>query len=101
MVPLVTERLATGGLDANAVIALIALCVSIIGGALVMAWRLGGLERTVKDVSERVKETNQKLEVIDAKADAAKESATAAIAATSAISAASKSVSEGRSTSRQ
>ncbi len=32
-----------------------AVAVPIIGGALAMAWKLGGLERAVKDLGERVK----------------------------------------------
>ena len=34
--------------------ALAAVCASIIGGAMAMAWRLGGLERRVKDMDDRL-----------------------------------------------
>lgn len=61
------------------------VCVSIVGGALAMAWRLGGLERTVKDLVTGQNDMNHKIEVIDTKTDAAINSATAAISAVSAI----------------
>ncbi len=41
--------------------AVIPVCVAIIGGALTMAWRLGGLERTVHDLGEDVKELQHKI----------------------------------------
>lgn len=41
--------------DPTAIIAIVVpVCISIMGGGLAMAWRLGGLERTVKDVQADV-----------------------------------------------
>jgi hypothetical protein len=43
--------------DPTAIVAIVVpVCLSIVGGGLAMAWRLGGLERTVKDVKEDVSE---------------------------------------------
>lgn len=66
--------------------ALIALGGTILGGAFVMAWRLGGLSSNLENVEERIKENTARLDVIDAKASAAQTAATAATAAASAIS---------------
>jgi len=41
--------------------ATIPLAIAIIGGGLAMAWRLGGLERSVKDLAEDVKELKDKV----------------------------------------
>ena len=68
--------------DPVALIAIVTpLCVSIIGGALAMAWRLGGLERTVKDLVSDVGDMKVQMDKIDAKSDAAASAATAAAAA--------------------
>lgn len=46
-----------GQVDVSAILAtVIPITVSIIGGGLAMAWRLGGLEHTVEDLSDDVKE---------------------------------------------
>lgn len=77
---------ALGAIDVAAIwAALIGLGGTIIGGAFIMAWRLGGLSAIIKNVEERMRENTARLDVIDAKADAAKDAATAATAASSAI----------------
>ena len=40
----------------------VGIIVSIVGGALAMAWRLGGVERNVKDVGLRVDRIERKLD---------------------------------------
>jgi hypothetical protein len=41
------------------------LAVSIVGGALAMAWKLGGLERSVKDLGGRIKRVEDKIDSQD------------------------------------
>lgn len=65
--------------------ATVPLAVAIIGGGLTMAWRLGGLERTVKDLVGDVKDMRTEVKVIDAKTDAASAAATAAAAAAAVV----------------
>lgn len=46
-----------GQVDIAAILsATIPLAIAIVGGGLTMAWRLGGLEKTVKELNDDVKE---------------------------------------------
>ncbi len=73
-------------IDGSTLIAIIApLAASIIGGGLAMAWRLGGLERSVHDLVEDVSRLDTKVDLINAKADGASATASATAAAVSAI----------------
>lgn len=65
--------------------ATIPLGAAIIGGGLTMAWRLGGLERTVKNLVDEMKDMRTEVKVIDAKTDAAAVAATAAAASAAAL----------------
>ena len=38
------------------------LAVSIVGGGLAVAWKLGGLERSVKDLGGRIKRVEDKID---------------------------------------
>lgn len=38
------------------------VCISIIGGAITMAWRLGGIERAVKDLTARLTALERKFD---------------------------------------
>jgi len=71
--------------DAGVWVAVISLGATIIGGAIVMAWRLGGLDTSVKGLGRQMEQNTGRLDVIEAKADAAKETATAAVAAANAV----------------
>lgn len=44
--------------------AIIPVCASIIGGAFVMAWRLGSLNRTVQEHGEDMRDMTNKLEKV-------------------------------------
>lgn len=63
----------------------IPLAIAIIGGGLTMAWRLGGLERSVKDLSNDVTEMRTEVKVMDAKTTSASAAATAAAASAAAL----------------
>lgn len=67
--------------------ALIGLGGSIIGGAILMAWRLGGLSTKVDLLIEQQRTNTNRLDVIDAKADGATSAATSATAAAQAANA--------------
>lgn len=72
----------TGTVDTAGLLAIVVpLSASIIGGGFAMAWRLGGLERTVLDQTRAVARIDHHLELLDAKTDAATSAATAAAAA--------------------
>jgi hypothetical protein len=55
-----------GAADWSAISAVILpIAVSILGGGLAMAWRLGGLERTVKDTQADVQHLDRRVEGIE------------------------------------
>lgn len=72
--------------DASVWVAVISLGVSIIGGAIIMAWRLGGLNTSVKLLEKSLDGNTKRLDVIEAKADGAKDTATAATSAVAVLS---------------
>lgn len=71
--------------DPGLVAAVITLGGSIVGGALIMAWRLGALSTRVDNLKEQLRMNTNRLDLIEAKADGAKESAQAAVAAATAV----------------
>lgn len=74
-------------------VGVVTIAISLITGAIIMAWKLGGLNTTVNGLGDQLRANTARLDVIDAKADAAKETATAAVAtATAAVSTATSAV---------
>ena len=71
--------------SATLVAIILPLAVSIIGGGLAMAWRLGGLERSVKDLVDDVGKLDTKVDLINAKAEGASAAASATAAALSTV----------------
>lgn len=49
-------------MDATAWAAIIPVALSIVGGGLAMAWRLGGLDRAVQDLAHHVEKLEQKMD---------------------------------------
>lgn len=45
--------------------AIITVAVSILGGGFMMAWKLGALDRTVKDLADDVREVKDRMERIE------------------------------------
>lgn len=63
-----TAAAALLGADWTAVwAAVIPVCASILGGGFAMAWKLGSLDRTVKDMGEDVRTMNARIERIESR----------------------------------
>lgn len=77
-----------GQIDATAVAAIVVpVVVSIIGGGLAMAWRLGGLERSVKDMAADVTEMKGDMSKIETHVANVEQTANAAASAATAAAA--------------
>ena len=58
------------GVDVYGILAaVVPLAIAIIGGGLAMAWRLGGLERTVNDLQNKVDDVSDTVDGIEEKLD--------------------------------
>lgn len=86
------------GVDPSAWAAFIGVGVSIIGGALIMAWRLGALSTKVENLGGQLDDNTHRLDAIDAKADQARELASAATATAQAATATAQSTAQTVST---